>query len=99
MQSVVLDEVHAVAGRMVVFDQRIVHEGIRCSPPNCKYIIRSDIMYERRPAICDSPNDKVAYDMFRQAEALAEAGMVDASIPLFRQACKKSPALAEMMGQ
>ena len=98
-----MEEVYAVEGRLVVFDQRMVHEGICCAPPPCspccKYIIRSDIMYERRPAICDSANDIAAYDMFRQAEALAEAGNVEDSIPLFRKACKKSPQLAAMMGQ
>lgn len=103
MQDFILDEVHAVEGRMCIFDQRLVHEGICCAPPPrdacCKYIIRSDVMYERRPAVCDSPSDIEAYSLFKQAEALAEAGNVEKSIPLFRKACKMSPALAEMMGQ
>lgn len=96
--DLVLGEVAAVSGRMLIFDQRLVHEGMCCIPPHCKYIIRSDVMFERRPAVCDSEDEQRAYSMFKEAEALAEAGEIDESILLFKKACKISPDLSAMMG-
>lgn len=98
-KSLITDTVSAVAGRMLIFHQSLVHEGVPPSFPNCKYIIRSDIMYTRRPAICASPNDLTAYSIFRKAENLAESGNVDESIILFRRCFKLSPDLAKIMGQ
>lgn len=98
-KSLLTDTVSAVAGRMLIFHQSLVHEGVPPSFPDCKYIIRSDIMYTRRPAICASPNDLTAYSIFRQAENLAECGNVDESIILFRRCFKLSPDLAKIMGQ
>ena len=69
-----------------------------CKGRHCKYIIRSDIMYERVPPILNSEKDKEAYTIFRQAEDLADSGDVDQSIVLFRRAFKMSPELAAMMG-
>jgi len=94
-----LGEVLPVAGRFLLFDQTLVHEGVPPSPPFEKYIIRSDIMSIRTPAVCDSPEDQVAYELFRRAEMLSEKGQVDESIVLFRRAFKLSPALAVMLGQ
>jgi hypothetical protein len=59
--SLALAEVQPVAGRMLVFEQSLVHEGVPCAPPHLKYIIRSDVMFQRTPAICDSPSDVAAY--------------------------------------
>lgn len=98
-ESLITDTVSAVAGRMLIFHQSLVHEGVPPSYPNCKYIIRSDIMYTRRPAICASPSDLTAYSIFREAENLAECGNVDESIVLFRRCFKLSPDLAKIMGQ
>jgi hypothetical protein len=67
-------------------------------PPHKKYIIRSDVMYERNPPVVFSPYDAEAYQLFKEAEGLAEAGKVDESIGKFRRACKLSPLLAAMMG-
>jgi hypothetical protein len=96
--TLLIAEVAAVAGRLLLFDQRLVHEGVRCTPPHRKYILRSDIMYHRIPPVCDSTTDRVAYALFREAEGLAEAGEVERSIPLFKKACKLSPTLAAFMG-
>jgi hypothetical protein len=92
--------VDPVAGRLLMFEQSLVHEGV---PPaagggHCKYIIRSDVLYQRTPAVCNAPKDIEAYRLFREAEQLAEAGRVDESIPMFRKAVKMSPDMAEMMG-
>jgi hypothetical protein len=59
--NLALAEVLPVAGRMLVFEQSLVHEGVPPAPPHLKYIIRSDVMFQRTPAICDSPADVAAY--------------------------------------
>lgn len=98
-QSLKLGNVPAVSGRMLIFHQSLVHEGVPPSFPNCKYIIRSDVMYKRYPKICAQPNDLTAYAIFREAEDLAENGFVSESISLFRQCFKLSPEMARVMGQ
>lgn len=74
-ESFVIDTVSAVAGRMLIFNQSLVHEGVPALPPFCKYIIRSDVMFKRTPAICAEPRDLEAYSIFREAEDLAERGI------------------------
>lgn len=59
--NLVLAEVLPVAGRVLVFEQSLVHEGVPPVQPYLKYIIRSDVMFQRSPAICDSPQDVAAY--------------------------------------
>lgn len=92
-------EAEAKAGRFLVFHQSLVHEGVPPSSPHFKYIIRSDIIFERRPVLCDSTTDREAYQLFRKAEDLAESGEVEAAVPLFKRAFKLSPTLAQLMGQ
>ena len=64
-----------------------------------KYILRSDILFERRPALLTSSIDQKAYSIYREAELLAEDGKVDESIGLFRKAFRMSPELSIIMGQ
>lgn len=97
--SLVTANIDAVAGRMLIFHQSLVHEGVPPLSPYLKYIIRSDVMMARSPAVCDSERDREAYRIFKEAEDLAEAGDVDASMPLFRRAFKLSPEMARIMGQ
>ena len=92
-------EVPSTQGSLVIFDQRFVHEGVvSLSEDHQKFIIRSDIMYERMPSVVFSDCDEEAYKLFRKGEELAEAGHVNESIQLFKKACKLSPELAAMMG-
>lgn len=102
LSSYVLAEIFSKMGCLLIFDQRLVHEGVSCSPPPHppykKYIIRSDVMYERTPPVVFSEHDSEAYKLFKEAEGLAELGKVNESIVIFRKACKLSPLLAAMMG-
>lgn len=98
-KSFLLHEVYPKSGRMLVFDQRIVHEGVPARSPFEKYIIRSDVMLERVPPICNSSDDLDAYEVYRNAEDLAGWGQIDEAIILFKQAFRKSPLLAELLGQ
>lgn len=91
-------EVAAKAGRMLVFHQSLVHEGVSVSSPYNKYIIRTDVMYSRNPAVCSSETDKEAYRLFQSAELLAELGEVEESIKQFKRALKLSPEMARIMG-
>ena len=93
-------EVESVAGRFLLFHQSLVHEGVPTdsSTSFCKYIIRSDIMYGRSPAVCDGEQDRAAFALFQQAEDLAELGDVSESIKHFQRAFKLSPEMARMMG-
>lgn len=98
--SMAFAEVESVAGRMLIFHQDLVHEGVPTTPDasSNKYIIRSDVMFKRTPALCDSPQDIAAFDLFQQAENAAEEGDVAGSIALFRRALKLSPEMARLMG-
>ena len=97
--SLITGEVPAVAGRMLVFEQSLVHEGVACADPYSKYIIRSDVMYHRSPEICNEPKDILAYDLYREGEALAELGNVPESIHKMRKALKMSPTLRDLLNQ
>lgn len=97
--SLCIGEVAAVAGRFLFFDQRYVHEGVPTNAPSGKYIVRSDIMFLRSPALLTTPQDERAYSLHREAETLSEAGKTEEAIKLFRLAFKMSPALAKIMGQ
>lgn len=96
--SYILLEVQAKCGRILIFDQNLTHEGIPVKYPYKKYIIRSDIIYERQPPIFTSEIDKLAYKLFKQAEELSEQGQIDESIILFKKAIKMSPEQAHWMG-
>ena len=64
-----------------------------------KFIIRSDVMYVRTPALLTSPKDEAAYALYREGESMAEDGRVAESIAAFRRAFRMSPALQEALGQ
>jgi leukotriene-A4 hydrolase len=96
--SFITDEIEAKAGRMLIFDQRCVHEGIRTKVPHCKYIVRSDIIFKRTPPLCDTDTDKTAFALYCEGENQAEKGNIPSSIQLFRKAIKLSPNLAEYLG-
>ena len=98
-ESLITAAVQAVTGRLLIFHQPLVHEGIPPIDPYLKYIIRSDVIFERTPMICNSEKDQEAYRIFRQAENMAENGQVDEAVPLFKKAFKLSPEMARIMGQ
>lgn len=91
--SLILGAVPPAPGRMLLFYHRVMHEGV---PAAEKYIIRTDILYRRNPELCTAPEDVEAFDMYREAELLAEQGHCEASVSLFRRAFKRSPALAKV---
>jgi hypothetical protein len=106
------EEVRPEAGRVLVFDQEMAHEGAPTPDTDTdiggqggkgqggrKYILRTDVLSERRPAVCDSPSDREAFSLLRRGEEMSERGQVDQAIALFKKAFKISPTLAALSGQ
>ncbi|CAE7328201.1 PIP5K6 [Symbiodinium sp. CCMP2456] len=89
-RDLVLAEVAPKSGRMLVFYHRLMHEGI---PAAEKYIIRTDVLYRRHPEICTAPEDVEAFQMYQEAQLLAEKGDCAAAAGLFRGAFRRSAAL------
>lgn len=94
--DLVLGNVKPRIGRVLVFYHRLMHEG---NPAQYKYIIRTDITYERQPRICDEPHDRVAFELYMKAQELSEKGECHEAMILFRRAFKMSSALAKVYGQ
>jgi len=97
--SFVTAEVAAVSGRVLVFDQQLVHEGIPPAPGYRKYILRTDVMYDREVPLCNSRTEVEAYALYQRAEALAEepGGAFEAA-RLMARALKMAPVMAAVMG-
>jgi hypothetical protein len=53
--------VAAVEGAALIFAQNLPHEGEPVEEGFTKYIIRTDVMYERVDKRCDSAVDREAY--------------------------------------
>jgi len=91
--------VAAKKGRCLVFYHNHVHEGTAPAPGHAKYIIRSDLMYRRRVAICNRPEDRAAYQLYQKALDLAGvAGQEANALPLFKKAFAMSRPLADLYG-
>jgi len=41
-----------------------------------KVVLRMDVMYERRPRVCDGPHDREGYRLYKEAELLEADGNV-----------------------
>lgn len=94
----VLATVETKVGRALCFFHNILHEGCAVDPGCEKYIIRSDLMYDRTPAICCSPKDVEAFELYQEADELAAQGKVEASMKLYQRCVKMSPELANVYG-
>jgi len=94
--KLILAAVKPKPGRMLVFYHGLMHEG---APASDKYIIRTDFFYRRKNPFCTAPEDIAAFDMYQEAQLLAEKGACAEAATLFRKAFKSSPALAKVYGQ
>lgn len=68
-------------GRLCLFAQSRMHEGTPCEE-GVKYIIRSDLYFERQPRVCDSPRSREAYAMYLEAMDLADKSQIPESVQL-----------------
>eukprot|EP00038_Savillea_parva_P011084 m.194973 g.194973 ORF g.194973 m.194973 type:complete len:352 (+) comp19349_c0_seq1:138-1193(+) len=94
----VLGTVQARRGRALFFFHNLVHEGVPPLQGEVKYIIRSDLMYHRSPPICDSPNDRAAFELYQEADELSAQGKVQEAMAAYRRFRRMSPALAAIYG-
>ena len=95
--ALVLGDVAPRAGRALVFDQRLVHEGV---PPvgDRKHIVRSDVLFERAPPIFDAPKEREAFATYEAGVLLSEAGRHGDAVANFVRAAKLAPDLAAELG-
>jgi len=85
-------------GSALLFAQHVAHEGAPVGPGCEKQIIRTDVMYERRPPLCDDDAGRAAYALWRDAGAAEAAGDVAGAVQLYRRCARASPAFASLMG-
>ncbi|KAK7242449.1 hypothetical protein SO694_00159056 [Aureococcus anophagefferens] len=95
--ALALGDVAPRAGRALVFDQRLVHEGV---PPvgDRKHIVRSDVLFERTPPIFDAPKEREAFATYEAGVLLSEAGRHGDAVANFVRAAKLAPDLAAELG-
>ena len=60
------------AGRVLIFYHRLMHEAF---PSNNKYIIRTDLVFKRKNPMLTSDVDKEAFQLYLEAQELAEKGL------------------------
>lgn len=89
----VIESVQAKPGRMLIFYHRLLHEGV---PADNKYIIRTDVVYRRTPAIHTEPKDLEAFQLYLEAQLLAEKNQCQEAMLLFNKCFRMSPNLAKL---
>ena len=75
---------------------QVLHAGETVGKHACKYCLRSDVMYERRPALCTAPNDVAAYALVLEARAKEAGGAPMEALPLYMRAAKVSREVKRM---
>lgn len=90
----VLQSVAPLKGRALMYYHQVLHAGETVGKGSCKYCLRTDVMYERRPPVCTAPNDVQAYELVREARAREAAGEPMDAMKLYMRAAKMSHAVA-----
>lgn len=86
------------AGSATVFYHNVFHQSQPIvGPGTTKYIIRSDVMFERTPNLATSEVDVDAFAMYQRAEFIADEDPEE-SARLFRLAFKRSALLSRVYG-
>ena len=86
----------AVEGTMLIFDHNLLHEGVPVGTGSTKYIIRTDLMFERSPRIFESPNEKSALQMIEEARSLECTGKTDEALQILMKVRHVSSKVARM---
>jgi hypothetical protein len=93
-----VEAVPAVEGSALMFSQNLPHEGEPVEPGAVKYLIRTDVMYERVHKVCDGEADRAAYALFREAELVEADGDSAMAAQMYRRCMRMSPPLAKALG-
>ena len=96
--AAIVDVAPCKAGSCLLFYQTVVHEGEPVGAGQRKFIIRTDLMFEREVLSCDSATDVLAFKLLKQAEDLENDGDAEGAALLFRRVFKMSPALCKVYG-
>jgi hypothetical protein len=86
---------HLYLGSILVFTHKIYHDGARLDGGK-KYLMRSDVMYKRRPV--DKPNEQDsdkqrAKSLAQKAQKLEKEGKAEEAASAWSQAFKLCPEL------
>lgn len=83
-------------GDCLVFDHRLLHEGRRVSSGQ-KYIVRSDLMYEKEHGELDEADQlkEQALALYMEGARLEEEGEVDKAIAKYKRAFKICPEIED----
>uniref|UniRef100_A0A7S0J6S5 Fe2OG dioxygenase domain-containing protein n=1 Tax=Calcidiscus leptoporus TaxID=127549 RepID=A0A7S0J6S5_9EUKA len=90
----VLYAVDPKAGRAVIYWHQTIHAGERVGAGSHKYCLRSDVMYERVPKACVTPQDLEAYELYQRARELEASGATMDALHLFMRCRKLSKTIA-----
>ena len=91
-QENILCKIKPEGGMALIFNHHILHEG-GALQTNCKYLLRSDIMYVRDDPPPLSANEQTALDLLNEAEKCEGNREFDKAISLYTKAYKLWPAL------
>lgn len=94
----VLLGVKPLVGRALIYWHQTLHAGARVGSGSVKYCLRTDVMYERTPRQCVSPNDVEAYQTYQRARQLEVDGKTMEALEHFMRARKLSPLIAAAYG-
>ncbi len=93
-EGAVVHAVRPVAGRAVVYWHETLHAGQPVGAAECKYCLRTDVMYRRDPPLATAPADAEAYELYQRARSLEGAGDAMAALDCLRRAKRLSPLIA-----
>ena len=93
----VYTQLKARRGDLLIFDHKILHEGKQVTE-GVKYIMRSDVMYERFNTTAESVTDEdrtcaQAVQLFHEGMKLEEMQLIDEAIKKYSRAYKLCPEL------
>ena len=86
----------AVGGAMLIFDHNLLHEGVKVEQGSTKYIIRTDVMFERCPRIFESEADQKALQMIESAKHLECDGKPEEALKILMKVRHVSREVARM---
>jgi len=96
-QDMVADKALPRVGSLLSFSQHLMHEGEPVGDGCTKFIIRTDVMYKRTPAVCTSPKDLEAYDCFIKAGEAEANKEYEKAANLYSRISRLSEKFAKMV--
>ena len=84
------------AGAAIVFRYNVLHEGVAVAEGCSKFILRGDVIYQRRPQLLNDDNDRKAFEIYQRARVLEATGDAFGAASLFKQVRRHSAAMAEV---